>query len=59
MRESERSYYGSEDVREAGRDSGQAKYIEVGKRQKGRECVAKILSGRHILVVGETGSDIR
>ena len=56
MSESEEMYYGSEDVREVTRDTGQAMYIEAGKRQRSRECVTKILSGRHILVVGETGS---
>jgi len=56
VRESEKTYYGSEDVREAGRDSGQAITNYAGKRQKGRKCISEILSGKHILVVGETGS---
>jgi len=56
MKGTEEQYYGQEDVREAGRDSGQAMYNEQGRRQAGRECVSRVLSGKHILVVGETGS---
>ena len=56
IRESERTYYGSEDVVEEERDTGQAITNYAGKRQAGRDCIARVMSGKHILVVGETGS---
>jgi len=56
VRESEKTYYGSEDVREAGKDTGQAITNYAGTREGSRACVAKVLGGKHILVVGETGS---
>lgn len=54
MRESARTYYGQEDEREATRD-----YQIEHNRQKGRverDCPARVLNGKHVLIVGKTGA---
>ena len=59
MREGEKTYYGvesEEEKREVQKDTYQQIKTSQEKREVGRNCVNRVLSGRHVLVVGATGS---
>jgi len=54
MRESEQTYYGKDDIREA-----TTEYQIEHERRKGRvetDCPARVLNGKHVLIVGKTGT---
>ena len=50
MRESQETYYGGQEPKEAMREMYRPAKVN---------CVREVLKGKHVLVVGDTGSGIR